>query len=288
MAGMPHHAAESYIARLIAKGYKVALCEQIGTETIDGLMPRDVTRVFTAGTVIEPSMLETGQNNYLASVIIQGEDIGLAYADITTGEFATTQFRGPGKIGEELARLSPSELLLSDQENALPAEIGIVEGITRLQSWRFDEDRARERLESHFGVKTLAGYGCDSKPMAVRAAGAILDYLQETQKGAVVQIQGLATYSTDGYMAMDNASRRNLELTEPLTSDGGLSLLAVLDRTSTPMGKRLLRRRLTRPLLDIGELEQRLDQVDACFQRQDEASANSEAVEESARFRTAG
>jgi DNA mismatch repair protein MutS len=269
MAGVPHHAAEGYIARLIAKGYKVALCEQIGAEPVNGLMPRDVTRVFTAGTVIEPGMLDAKRNNYLAAVVCEGDRSGLAYADITTGEFATTQLNGRRALSEELARLSPAELILADGEHSLGHDelhLTAVPAISRLPNWRFEEGNARNCLQRHFGVTTLAGFGCEGKPLAVRAAGAVLTYLQETQKRAVAQIQRLATYSLDGYMALDEASRRNLELTEALDGNTANSLLGVLNKTVTAMGARLLRQRVSQPLLDVVALNRRLDQIELFFQ----------------------
>jgi DNA mismatch repair protein MutS len=263
MAGVPHHAAEGYIARLIAKGYKVALCEQIGDSSqIKGLMPREVVRVFTAGTVIEPGMLDAGRNNYLTAVLLEGNRVGLAYADVTTGHFATTQFNGRRRLTEELARLDPAELLLPDSELALS---DIAKAISRLPDWRFEEGNARQTLLRHFGVNSLAAFGCEGKPLATRAAGAILHYLQETQKGAVGQIQRLATYSVERFMALDVATRRNLELTESLGGERSGSLLKVLNKTVTAMGARLLRNRISRPLLDVDTLNGRLNQVDAFF-----------------------
>lgn len=262
MAGVPHHAAEGYIARLIAKGYKVALCEQLGDKPINGLMPRDVVRVFTAGTVIEPGMLDAGRNNYLAAAIVDGERAGLAYADISTGEFATTQVNGRRRLSEELARLNPAELLVPDSEHTLMHEARTV---SKLPDWRFELGNASQTLLRYFSVKTLDGFGCEGKPLATRAAGAILHYLQETQKGSIGQIQRLATYSTEGYMALDSSTRRNLELTESIGGERGNSLLSVLNETVTSMGARLLRQRITRPLLHVDDLNQRLDQVEACF-----------------------
>ncbi len=265
MAGVPYHAAESYIARLIAKGYKVALCEQIGDASqIKGLMPREVVRVFTAGTVIEPGMLDAGRNNYLTAVLLDGDRVGLAYADVTTGEFATTQFNGRRRLTEELARLDPAELLLPDSELAYQGE-GTARAISRLPDWRFEEGNARQTLLRHFGVDSLSAFGCEGKSLATRVAGAILYYLQETQKGAVGQIQRLATYSVEGFMALDTATRRNLELTESLGGERSGSLLRVLNKTVTPMGARLLRDRISRPLLDVESLNGRLDQVDTFF-----------------------
>ncbi|MCB8939828.1 MAG: DNA mismatch repair protein MutS [Ardenticatenaceae bacterium] len=265
MAGVPHHAAEGYIARLIAKGYKVALCEQIGDASqIKGLMPREVVRVFTAGTVIEPGMLDAGRNNYLTAVLLEGDRVGLAYADVTTGEFATTQFNGRRRLTEELARLAPAELLLPDSELAYQPN-GEAKAISRLPDWRFEEGNARQTLLRHFGVESLSAFGCEGKSLATRVAGAILYYLQETQKGAVGQIQRLATYSVEGFMALDTATRRNLELTESLGGERSGSLLKVLNKTVTPMGTRRLRDRISRPLLNVESLNGRLNQVDTFF-----------------------
>lgn len=260
MAGVPHHAAESYIARLIAKGYKVALCEQMSAQPINGLMPREVIRVFTAGTVIEPGMLDAGRNNYLAAVIQEEGRAGLAYADITTGEFATTQLPTRRDLLEELARLAPAELLVPDSDFSLQDQARTV---SKLPDWRFEVGTARNTLLRHFQVTTLEGFGCEQKPLATRAAGAILYYLQETQKGSVGQIQRLATYSVDGYMALSETTRRHLELTESIGGDRSGSLLHVLNMAVTPMGARLLRQRVTRPLLDIERINRRLDQVAA-------------------------
>lgn len=262
MAGVPHHAVESYIARLIAKGYKVALCEQMSQTAVNGLMPREVVRVFTAGTVIESGMLEAGRNNYLAAALVDGERAGLAYADITTGEFATTQLHGRRALIEELARLNPAELLAPDSEHTL---YGHTRHVSHLPDWRFEEGNARQTLLRHFGVASLDTFGCEQKSLAARAAGAVLYYLQETQRGALGQIRRLATYSTEGYMALDAATRRNLELTESLGGERKGSLIAVLGRTVTAMGSRLLRQRVSRPLLDATALNQRLDQVQLFF-----------------------
>jgi DNA mismatch repair protein MutS len=260
MAGVPHHAAEGYIARLIGKGFKVALCEQIGSETVNGLMPREVVRVFTAGTVIEPGMLDAGRNNYLVAVARDGSRLGLAYADITTGEFAATVLPQARSLEEELARLSPAELLLPEGEEETYHDS--LTPVSRLPAWRFEEGNARQTLLKHFGVSTLDGFGLEGQPLAVRAAGAILHYLQETQQGAVEQMQRLSSYSLERYMALDGATRRNLELIDSITGTKGAALLHVLDETVTPMGARLLRQRVTQPLLDIPSLEARLDQVE--------------------------
>jgi DNA mismatch repair protein MutS len=209
-------------------------------------MPREVVRLFTAGTVIEPGMLDAGRNNYLAAVVFEDDRAGLAYADITTGEFSTTQLPSRHALNEELARLAPSELLVADSENALFAEAATV---SKLPDWRFELGTARQTLLNHFAVSSLDSFGCEGKALAARAAGGVLFYLQETQKGSVAQIQRLSTYSVDGFMALGMNTRRHLELTESISGERYGSLLNVLQKTVTPMGARLLRQRLTRPLL---------------------------------------
>ena len=273
MAGVPHHAAENYIARLVAKGYKVALCEQIGSEPINGLMPREVVRIFTAGTVIEPGMLDSARNNYLAAVILEDGRAGLAFADITTGEFQTTVLENRHALEDELARLSPAELLIPDSQDGLFAEALT---ISKLPDWRFELGKARQTLLNHFSVTSLDAFGCQGKPLAIRAAGAVLHYLQETQQGSVNQIQGLSTFGTDGYMALGLNTRRHLELTESMSGQRKNSLLGVLDQTVTPMGARRLYRYLTRPLLDINHLNSRLDRIETYF---DDALLRAESRE---------
>ncbi|MCX7855924.1 MAG: DNA mismatch repair protein MutS, partial [Anaerolineae bacterium] len=277
MAGVPHHAVENYIARLIEKGYRVAIAEQVGEVTGRGLVEREVVRVVTPGTVVEPALLDARRPNYLAALVVEEDRAGLAYADITTGEFATTQLARE-EVPRELARLQPRECLFPDARewaggggSPLPRDRGRGEGqgisdlnfpgihFTPYPTYRFEPGTARQSLLDHFGVATLEGFGCEGKPLAVRAAGAILQYLRETQKGALAQLTTLRTYSTDRFLVMDPTTRRNLELTESLRErrvQG--SLLGVLDRTLTPMGGRLLRSRIAQPLVDREEIERRL------------------------------
>ncbi|HHX42917.1 MAG TPA: DNA mismatch repair protein MutS [Chloroflexi bacterium] len=283
MAGVPYHAAEGYVARLIAKGYKVAICEQVG-EPVNGLMPREVVRVVTPGTVVEPTLLTDKRNNYLAAVVVDDGAAGIAYADITTGEFATTQLTGAAVAADvlrELDRLAPAEVLLSDGGDPFHAHgddqtaealrrypylEGLEAPLTLYDEWRWELGNCRQALLDHFEVTTLAGYGCEGLPLAQRAAGVLIQYLRQHQASALAQLTGLATYAVDGFMALDAATRRSLELTETIrdrTVKG--SLLGVLDRTLTPMGGRLLRRWVSQPLLDREALEARLTAVDACF-----------------------
>jgi DNA mismatch repair protein MutS len=264
MAGIPHHAAEGYIARLIERGYHVAICDQIGDSPVKGLFPREVVRVITPGTVVEAGLLPGDRNNYLVSAILDGNALGIAIADISTGEFSVGQFEAEDRLAalrQELFRLSPAELLVPE---TLSLE-GIWDGnTTELPEWRFEFDRTVEILKEHFGTATLAGFGLDEKPAAVRAAGAIVEYLRSSQEGALSLLTGLSIYSLDDFMTLDAATRRNLELTETIrTGDVRGSLLGILDQTQTPMGRRLLRQWLGNPLLDLERIEGRLDQVEA-------------------------
>ncbi len=264
MAGFPHHALDSYLAKLINKGYKVAICEQVGEPKEGrGLVEREVVRVVTPGTVLEPDLLEASANNYLASVVAEGEEVGIAYIDITTSEFATTQMSA-GNAPLELERLRPSEVLVSGNSRILPSWIS--GPTTQLDDRWFELDEARQALLDSFSVSSLEGYGCAHLPLAIRAAGSIIHYLEQTQKGALGQVNSLATYSTGSFMTLDAQTRRNLELFQGgrlgLTSG---SLLSVIDLTKTPMGGRLLKRWLGQPLLDIRQLQQRQQAV-SCLQ----------------------
>jgi len=282
MAGVPYHAVESYVARLIDKGYHVAICEQVGDEPVRGLMQREVVRVVTPGTVVEPALLDEKRNNYLVAVSLGEGQAGLAFADITTGEFAATQLEGQDaavKLGQELARLTPRECLLAESwaEGGLPVDAPNNLHLTPLADWRFDPDHAAQALLDHFEAASLGAFGLEGLPLAISAAGAIVQYLQETQRGSLAQLTSLSTYTTGDFMMLDAATRRNLELTETIrgrTVRG--SLLGVLDRTTTAMGGRTLRRWVSQPLLDKKRLERRLDAVQALY---DDATTRAHAVE---------
>ncbi|HWV25112.1 MAG TPA: DNA mismatch repair protein MutS, partial [Thermomicrobiales bacterium] len=274
LAGIPYHAADGYIARLIAAGYKVAICEQIGEPTKGrGLVERDVTRVVTPGTIVDPAMLDAKTNNYITAVIIEGNRAGIAFADITTGEFETTEIREETDeevilaLGREILRLRAAEIVIPadlTDSLALPQSSWLPESasLSRTDAWRWTEDRAAQSLQRHFSVDSLDGFGATGKPFAIRAAGGLLQYLEETQLSGLEQIATLSTYSISGFMTLDAQTRRNLELTESSRGDRKLSLTAVLDHTKTPMGARLLRRWINQPLLDVDSLNERLDAVE--------------------------
>ncbi len=267
MAGIPHHAVENYLGRLINKGYHVAICEQVGDQPVNGLMPRQVVRVVTPGTVIEPGLLPGDANNYLACVVFDEKRAAVAYVDITTGEFAVTELSGADDnlheaVRAELIRLAPAEVLILE-------ETGVAQGWsghrTEWPSWRFEYARCEEALLTHFKAASLDGFGVRGMPLAVRAAGAVVQYLQETQPAALKLLTGLSTYHLNEFMTLDAATRRNLELTETLRGSGEGSLLSVLDRTVSPMGKRLMRQWVSKPLLDVEAIRQRQDGVEFFF-----------------------
>jgi DNA mismatch repair protein MutS len=307
MAGIPHHAADGYIARLVSKGYRVAICEQTSDPALSkGLVDREVIRIVTPGTVIDPAMLAAKRNNFLAAVVAGRGAVGIAYVDITTGEFAATQFSTPEPdlaLQQEIARVGPAEVIIEadynrqgsrkrrwlatvmsekqvakvgsngnpraeapeledeDEDDIAPLSkllTGVAGHVTPYDARYFSEDDARHRLLTHFEVASLEGFGCAHLPLATRAAGAVLAYLQETQKDLLRQLISLETYSTAEFMTLDQHTRRNLELFES-GRNGTVkgSLLWVLDKTRSPMGGRLLRRWIGQPLLRLDILQQR-------------------------------
>ena len=282
MAGIPHHSVNSYLARMVRAGYKCAVVDQM-EEPNGKLVERAVTRVLTPGTIVEPNMLDARKNNYLAALVLDGDRSGLAYCDVTTGEFCATQLHGEDVVSQvryEFERLQPAEVLVADktagrkptrvQKGGAGEMDGALAGLafpfSPYPAWRFDFDTARQALLDHFEVGALDGFGLASLPLAVRAAGAVLAYVCENQLGAADQLVNLTTYSTAQYMALDAPTRRNLELTQG-TRSGGVqgSLLGVLDQTVTPMGGRLLRTWLAQPLLNLDAVQARLDAVQALY-----------------------
>lgn len=267
MAGIPYHAADGYIARLLAAGHKVAIAEQVSEPTGKGLVDRRVTSVVTPGTVTNPALIQGTSNTFVAALISEGHRAGLAFADVTTGEFAATTFEAgagealPDAVRRELLRITPAEIVTRDDEPLL----GIVGDNTILSrgkpsDWR--EDEATELLTRHFNVHSLEPFGCEDQPLATRAAGALLAYLQQTQMNDLKQITGLYTYSLDRYMSLDAQTRRNLELTESSSRTSDASLLKTIDLTRTALGGRALRRWVGQPLLDKATIIDRLDGID--------------------------
>jgi len=267
MAGIPHHAMENYLGRLIDQGYHIAICEQVGDQPIKGLMPRKVVRVVTPGTIIEEGLVPSETNNYLACVVIQDNRGGVAYLDITTGEFSVTEIMSNdilGALRAELIRLNPAEVLYSEN---FPDNDFFPGHTTHWAEWRFELSRCQSVLLDHFGVTSLDGFGIKGLPLAVRASGAVVQYLKETQPDALNLLTSLSIYRLSEFMTLDAATRRNLELTQTIrTGKVQGSLLGILDHTVTTMGKRLIRQWVGKPLLDIEKIQTRQTSVGFFFE----------------------
>lgn len=270
LAGIPYHAVENYLARLIEKGYHVAICEQVGDQPTKGIFPRKVVRIVTPGTVVEPGLLPGDANNYLAAVFLDSSSssstaghpmAAVAYADITTGEFAVTQLSAEA-VRAELTRLRPAEILHPDNQTL---NEGIQGHLTPLPAWRFEPGKCEETLLAHFKAGSLDGFGIKGHGLAIRAAGVIVQYLRDTQPDSLNLLTGLRHYSLSEFMTLDAATRRNLELTETLRGEIKGSLLSVLDHTVTPMGKRLMRAWVSQPLLTVDKIRARQDGVQYFF-----------------------
>jgi DNA mismatch repair protein MutS len=280
MCGVPHHAVSGYLARLVERGYRVAMCDQVeDPRRAHGLVRRDVTRVVTPGTVMDAGQLPPREHRYLTAVIGRDGAWGIAAADLSTGDFLVTQLEGPEaarRASDELSRLDPREVLTPDEE--VPPFLTRYQR-TPAEAWRFDPAIARRTLMQHFRVASLEGFGCEALPLATGAAGALLQYLQQTQLSPLEHLRGLRTYSADGALALDETTRRNLELTRNLR-DGGTAdtLLAVLDETVTSMGGRLLREWLLRPLMDVERITARQRSVQAAFNNRPERLAVREPM----------
>ena len=284
MCGVPHHAAEGYIGKLIRKGFKVAICEQMEDARLAKkqigakLVRREVTRVVTPGTAADSS-LGSEENNFLAALAQVGERVGFAALDLSTGEFRATEFSGEGalrRVQEELEQLRPKELLYgsaaplfdaktSRSQSPQPRATGAVCTETPLDDWIFAPDHAIPLLENHFGVLSLEGFGLAGRTAAAAAAGAILYYVRSTQRGSLDHVDRIGWYERQNCLVLDAVTVRNLELIEPLFAgtDAGITLFRSIDAAVTPMGKRLLRAWLLRPSLDLAEINARLDAVEA-------------------------
>jgi len=282
MCGVPYHAAEGYIAKLIRKGFRVAICDQMEEpQAAKKLVNREVTRVVSPGTAIDSQVLEPRANNYLAAAAARHGNIGLALAALSTGDFRATEFSGPDaadRMAEELSRLAPSEMLVPSSQ-VLSQSVGLnlqppfvprqsqnpdaprfTE--TPVDDWVFSEDYGGRLLRDHFRVSSLAGYGLEDHPLAVAAAGAILHYVRETQRGSLAHLDGIRFYEQQDSLILDPSTLRNLELVEPLFAGSRDStLLATLDECVTPLGARQLKQWMLRPSIDASEIERRWDAV---------------------------
>ncbi|MDO4167647.1 MAG: DNA mismatch repair protein MutS, partial [Eubacteriales bacterium] len=264
MCGVPFHAVDAYIDKLVANGYKVAICEQVeDPKTAKGLVKREVVRIATPGTNLNTQTLDESRNNYLMCVVYTTNAYGVSYVDVTTGDYYVTEFDAENKLLDEIGKTMPSEIICNDSFivsgidlEDLRGRLGIA--VSAVENWHFDEDRCHQALQEHFHVSTLAGLGLDDYSIGVIAAGAVMQYLKETQKISLDHIRAIRPYEPNQFMLLDRATRRNLELCETMrekTKRG--SLFWVLDKTKTAMGARLLRNSIEQPLLELEEIESR-------------------------------
>ena len=269
MCGVPFHAAETYINRLIERGYKVAICEQVeDPKKAKGLVKREVIRVVTPGTTLDAASLDESKNNYLMSIVSMEDHFGCAIADITTGDCFLTEIDKPSKLLDEINKFLPAEIICNDaffmsgiDVDDLKNRLGIC--VFPLEAWYFDDALCRRTLKEHFHVNTLEGLGIQDYDSGVIASGALFLYLQETQKSALSHMAGIRPYTAEKYMLIDSSSRRNLELVETLREKNKRgSLLWVLDKTKTAMGARTLRSYVEQPLIDADEINQRLEALE--------------------------
>ncbi|MBM3126527.1 MAG: DNA mismatch repair protein MutS, partial [Chloroflexi bacterium] len=262
LAGIPYHAVENYLARMIAKGYHVAICEQVGDIPVKGLVPRRVTRVVTPGTITEPGLLPGDGNNYLASIYFDEKTASVSYVDVSTGEFGVTILTLE-TLRAELTRLHPAELLVPDSIS-LPE--GLPGHVTPYAAWKFEPGKCYETLLAQFHASTLNGFGINQGDLSVRTAGTIIQYLRETQPDALALLDSLRSYTLDEFMTLDASTRRNLELDQTLRGEKKGSLLGTLDHTITPMGKRLIHQWINQPLLNIQGIKNRQNGVQYFFE----------------------
>ena len=274
MCGVPFHAVDSYLTRLVEKGYKAAICEQVeDPRTAKGMVKREVIRIVTPGTNLDMDSIEEGKNNFIFCILYsrQGKS-GISVADVTTGEFYMTETEGDRKIYDEIVRYSPSEIICNESFmlsgldlTDLQERLGII--INTLGAHYFDENAAEKIISGHFHVSSLIALGMDDKRAGSTAAGALLKYLYDTQKNSLSNITGISVYASGKYMLLDSSTRRNLELTETMREKKKRgSLLWVLDRTGTAMGARKLHQMIEQPLIDREMIEKRLDAVDMLCQ----------------------
>ncbi len=261
MAGIPYHAADNYLARLVRMGESVAICEQIGDPaTSKGPVERKVVRIVTPGTVTDEALLEERRENLLAALAPLGQRYGLAYLDLASGRFAVQELSSLERLLGELERLNPVELLLMEDWQG-PEGIAGRKGVTRRPAWHFDPVSARQLLLRQFNTRDLEGFGCEDAPAAVAAAGCLLQYVKETQKTALPHLRGLRRETGEETIILDAASRRNLELDYHPSGNSQFTLFGILDRTATPMGSRLLRRWLHSPLREPARLRERYQAI---------------------------
>jgi DNA mismatch repair protein MutS len=280
MAGIPYHAAENYIGRLVKNGFSIAICEQ--TEDVSqakGLVKREITRVITPGTILSASMLDEKSNNYLAALAYSSQSLGLAVVDVTTGEFKTCELHGADRFSvatNELSKFNPSEILIAQTQPDVEEWATLIKSLngvkkSHIEDWKFSADEGKETLLEHFQVKSLDGFGLSDQKQAIRAAGSILQYLKETTHSVLSHLVTLSTFQVGEGMVLDAATQRNLEIIKSMQDSGKAgTLLSVLDETVTSMGGRLLRQWLITPLTSVSQIKSRQDAVEELLARKDD------------------
>ncbi len=274
MCGIPYHAYENYMNRLVEKGYKVAICEQVeDPKTAKGIVKREVIQIVTPGTIMSAGSISDTKNNYIMSIYYK-DRFGISFADITTGDFYTTEVDRFSKVLDEISKFAPVEILINDafslEENTeMQASLfGLREKehimVSEMEDWYYDYEMNERLIKDQFHVMNVEGLGLKDFPSALRSVGCLLYYLKDTQKGAVDQINRINTYQVEDYVVLDSASRRNLELCETMRDKNKRgSLLWVLDKTKTAMGARRLRSMVEQPCIRKQEIEERLDAIEA-------------------------
>ncbi|MFZ5966607.1 MAG: DNA mismatch repair protein MutS [Bacillota bacterium] len=271
MCGVPHHSIEGYIAKLIDRGYKVAIGEQVEDPSqAKGIVKRDVVRIITPGTVIDPHMLQERENNYIMAVSCFEDEVGLAFADISTGELRTTQIKSKDAVSaliDEIAKVQPKEIIIHQDMIKAEKLLHKIHMVTKafvneFDSWAFKKDFAEKKLKKHFHVLNLTGFDLEDKDFCISTTGALLEYLQQTQKNSLSHINRVVYYNTQEYMVIDKATRRNLELTETMRDKNRKgSLLWGIDKTQTAMGARMIKKWIEEPLTNVEAIQMRLDAV---------------------------
>lgn len=269
MCGVPYHAVDGYLTRLVAKGYKVAICDQVeDPKQAKGLVKREVTRIVTPGTILDAQAIDETKNNYIMCIVYIADRYGVSVADITTGDYFVTELPDGGKLKDEIYRFMPSEIICNEAFYMSGLDLEDLKerfhmAVYSLESWYFDDAACREKLMEHFKVSSLAGLGLSDYDCGVLSAGALLQYLLETQKNDLSHMTRITPYTTGKYMMLDSSTRRNLELCETLREKQKRgSLLWVLDKTKTAMGARMLRKFIEQPLIEKQEILRRLDAVE--------------------------
>ena len=269
MCGIPYHAADNYLSRLIRAGESVAICEQVGDPaTSKGPVERQVVRIITPGTVTDENLLEDRRDNFLMAIATHQEKIGLAVLDISSGRFFVEELQGMEQLQTELERIKPAEILMSE-DDACYSSLSSIRGLRRQPPWYFEKDTCERLLTEQFKTRDLAGFGCEQMTLAILAAGCLMQYVKDTQRTTLPHIQGLRVERSEDAVLLDAASRRNLELESNLHGGTENTLASVIDKTSTAMGSRCLRRWLNRPLRDQQQLQARHQAIQALLQNRD-------------------